>query len=163
MIKSHGKTVVKKDLTKELFSRIKGAKNSYVSIGIHNDAGSYTEGKNPPEVYEVALWNEFGTDRGVPERSFIRSTIDENEGLFQSWRQEMIVNILEKNWTLEKALSAIGFRIQTLVQNKIKSNVPPPNAPSTVAEKARDGVAPNTLIHTGLMLRSVTFKVFLND
>ncbi len=112
---------------------LKKYKEAYVSIGIHEDAGVYP-GQNPPSVVEVALWNEFGTETS-PSRSFIRSTMDEKESLINKWREEMIDNILFKEWTVEKALTAMGFRIQILVQNKIKSNVPPPLKESTAREK----------------------------
>jgi hypothetical protein len=130
---------------------------SYVSVGFHGGAGNYEDGT---DVVEVALWNEFGT-RTSPERSFIRSAIDANLDKINKWREEGLNNMLTKGWTMEKALDMLGFRLQTLIQNKIKSNVPPPNADSTVAQKKRDGVAPNTLIHTELMLRSVTYRVVI--
>lgn len=130
---------------------------SYVSVGFHNTAGQYPDGTN---IVQVAAWNEFGTEHS-PERSFIRSAIDDNAAKLDKWRYEAIQNILENGWTAEKALEMIGFRLQILIQNKIKSNVPPPNAPSTIAQKAADGVAPNTLQWTGLMLRSVTYRVVM--
>jgi hypothetical protein len=144
-----------------LAGRLRGFERAYVSIGVHEGAGHY---ENGPEVAEVALWNEYGTapranHPGTPERSFIRSTIDENDALINSWREEAITKILTGEWGPKKALEAIGFRVQVLIQNKIRSNVPPPNAPSTVEQKRRDGVPPNTLINSGLLLRSVTYRV----
>ena len=139
--------------------RLKQLKGAYVTIGVHEDAGQYTEGSHPPSVVEVALWNEFGTSN-IPERSFLRSAIDGNESLINSWLKEVCQKITFGEITVEKGLEIIGYRTQVLIQNKIKSNVPPPNAPSTVAQKQRDGVAPNTLINTGLLLRSITYKVF---
>lgn len=134
---------------------LKKANGSYVTVGIHEGAGSYSDGE---DVVNVALWNEFGTDT-IPERSFFRSAIDGNEDKINAWREEALVNIIENGWTSEKALEMIGFRIQVLVQNKIQSDVPPPNAKSTTDEKVRKGVAPRTLLDTRLMLRSVTYKV----
>lgn len=162
MIRSAIKTTVKGDEdVKRFLRRAKGraAEGSFVTIGVHEGAGHY-DGDGAPTVVEVALWTEFGT-RSSPERSWLRSTLDENQSLLNQWREEMIGNILYREWTVERALNTIGFRIQVLLQNKIKSNVPPPNAPGTVAEKGRDGVAPVTLIHRGLMLRSVTYQVHL--
>lgn len=152
-------TVKKDDSTnyKALMSRLKGLKKCYVTIGFHDDAGEYDDGTS---VVEVALWNEFGTDK-TPSRSFIRSTIDENMSKINKWREEALENIIYKGWSAQKALEMIGFRIQVLIQNKIKSNVQPANAPSTQAHKAREGVPQRTLIETELMLRSVTYKVVM--
>lgn len=143
-------------MIKEFLKRIRGKENAYVTIGVHEDAGAYPDGTS---VVQVALWNEFGTDN-MPERSFIRSTVDENRSKIEVWRLEMIENIMTKGWTVNKALEAMGFRIQVLIQNKIKSNVPPPNAESTLAGKRRDGVGSSTLIHSGLMLRSIGYRVY---
>jgi hypothetical protein len=143
---------------KELLEKLRKYKTASVTIGIHEDAGQYTDGST--SVAEVALWNEFGT-RNIPERSFLRSAIDDNASKINAWREEAIENIMEKGWTVQKALEMVGLRIQILIQNKIKSNVPPPNAPSTAKAKLKEGQAPSTLIATGLMVRSVTYKVNL--
>ena len=168
LIHSKIQTKVVKDDTPKLKAALKKANGSYVTIGIHEDAGEYEDGTS---VVSVALWNEFGT-QNIPERSFFRSTLEENESKINAWREEAIKNITEKNWPASKALEMIGLRVQILIQNKIKSNVPPPNAPSTIKAKQASGVAPKsgfkkgfegrtgTLINSGLMLRSVTYRVF---
>lgn len=161
LVKPIVKTAVRGQLNvKNLMEMMKKHKNAYVTVGVHQDAGRYTEGSNPPEVAQVALWNEFGTEN-MPERSFFRSALSESESKINSWREEMIVQILEGKMDIKKALESIGFRVQVLIQNKIKSNVPPKLASSTARGKTRDGVAPVTLIDTGLMLRSVTYRVVL--
>jgi hypothetical protein len=166
MIKPKAETKVVKDDSKKIRDAMKKLNGSYVTIGFHQDAGQYEDGTS---VVSVALWNEFGTQHS-PERSFFRSAINDNQTKINEWREEAIRNITEKGWTVKKALEMIGFRIQVLIQNKIKSNVPPPNAPSTIQAKQRAGVSPKsgfkkgfegrtgTLINTGLMLRSVTFR-----
>lgn len=141
---------------KMLVKKIKDAEDAYVTVGVHEDAGSYKDGQS---VVMVALWNEFGTNK-TPERSFLRSTINGNVGLINKWREEVIGNILNKDWTVEKALTALGFRVQILIQNAIKSDIGPPNAAYTVERKRLAGIAPRTLIETGLLLRSIGFKVF---
>lgn len=156
MIKPHVTTKIKgQDKVNRLREILKKTPNAYVSIGVHPDAGNYDDGQS---VIEVALWQEFGTE-DIPSRSFIRSTVDENGAKFNQWREEMIENIVNKGWSVEKALEAIGFRIQVLIQNKIKSNVPPQLADSTAKAKVAKGRAPVTLIDSGLLLRSITFKV----
>jgi len=139
--------------------RIRGA---YVSIGVHENAGQYEDGTS---VVLVALWNEFGTRQDgkvhTPMRSFLRSTIDENQQLIDSWRREAIEKIAKGEFDTVKALEMLGFRIRELVRNKIRSNVPPANKPSTIAAKRREGINPpdHTLMETQLMLRSIEYKV----
>ena len=145
------------DVIRELVKRCKGASEAYVTVGVHEDAGEY-EGDGAPSVVEVALWNEFGT-HSIPSRPFLRTAIDENVAKINAWRVEAARKIVFGGWTVEKGLEMIGFRVQQLIQNKIRSDVPPPNAPSTAADKVRRGVAPNTLMDSTLLLRSVTYKV----
>lgn len=189
MIHSKAKTETKgQDKIERLMEVIRRYPTAHVEIGFFSGAGKY-QGNNPPDVAEVALWNEFGTSTS-PARAFMGPAIDENEGKINRWREEAVNNILDKGWTVQQALEMVGFRMKTLIENKIKSNVPPPNAASTVAGKQRDGLLPksvkvqgiekeyklkgaaavtvlrgrgktNTLIDTGLMLRSVTYKVHL--
>ncbi len=166
-----------KDDWEKYAKAFKNMNKAYVTVGIHEGAGQY-QGKNAPMVFEVALWNEFGTDR-IPARPFMGLAIDGGMGKINAWREEAIDKILNDGWSVQKGLEMLGFRIQVLIQNKIKSNVPPPNAPSTVKAKQKAGVLPKkfkegtdnkgrpysdrtkTLIDTGLMLRSVTYKVFV--
>lgn len=163
MIKTHAVTSDKKTPgldPKDLAKRIAQMKRSYVTIGIHSDAGQY--GDTGVEVYEVALWNEFGTPNAahpIPERSFFRSALNENEGVLNELREQLIQDITEGKVTVKKALEKVGFRVKTLIENKIKSNVPPENAESTKNAKIAAGYGTNTLIASGLLLRSVTYKV----
>jgi hypothetical protein len=176
------------DRVEKLMEIIRKHPHAHVDIGFFSGAGKY-QGDNPPEVVEVALWNEYGTHTS-PARPFVGPVIDENQDKLNRWREEAISNIIEKGWTVEQCLEMIGFRIKTLIENKIRSNVPPPNALSTVGGKQADGLLPKavhvqglekkyrldgdaaaqvlrgrgktkTLINTGLMLRSVTYKVRL--
>jgi hypothetical protein len=167
MIRASAKIIEKKNPNWEKLKKNFSGKGAYVSIGIHEDAGSYSKGEI--SVVEVALFQEFGTTK-IPERSFIRSTVDEHESSINAMREKMIENILTKGWSKEKALEAIGLYVQSLIQNKIKSNVPPPygtglkpNSEARIAslqEQKRKRVGhTSTLRESELLLRSVTFKV----
>jgi hypothetical protein len=156
MIKAHTTTKDSgpkkaQDLVKEL----KKLKTAFVSIGVHEGGKAYKTGES---VVSVALWNEFGTER-IPQRSFIRSTVDEHAPEINEWRAQAIEKIMAGRSTVDHELNAIGNRIQLLIQNKINSNVPPPNAASTRARKKRNKVAPRTLVDTGVLYESITYKV----
>lgn len=165
-----------KDVTLGMAKRLEKLRRSYVTVGVHEDAGKYTGGKNPPSVVEVALWNEFGTST-TPERSFIRSAIDGNEATINRWIASVVDKVAFDEMSVREALEWLGFQTQVLIQNKIKSNVPPPNAASTQRHKAQEGKLPkkfkgasvgkdvsllksHTLIDTELLLRSITYKVY---
>jgi len=156
-----------------LIARLRKDARSFVTIGVHEDAGEYTEGGSPPSVFEVAMWQEFGTEN-IPERAFLRTAIDGNVSLINEWRIEALENVIYRGWTMEKALNMMGFRLQELVRNQIKSDMPPPygtgNSGASVEEIARRQDAKqrkwgrsDTLIASGLMMRSVTYRVHLHD
>lgn len=158
MISAKVKTTYKgQDQYDAFMKRMKKLKGSYVSIGVHEGAGAYDSGI---PVFQVAIWNEFG-NKQIPEHAFFRTALDGHESEINSWREELLKQVMDGKITEQKALASLGFRIQVLIQNQIKSNMPPENAPSTVAAKVRDGVAPETLIWSGLMLRSITFQVVM--
>jgi hypothetical protein len=125
---------------KQLKKELGLIKNCFVTVGIHKDAEPYPNGTS---VVEVAATNEFGTDKAgknknivIPERSFLRSTFDENLDNVKKLRQDNFQKIITFQMTVKKALDQIGFYFANLVKNKIEKFTTPPNAPSTQAAKA---------------------------
>lgn len=135
---------------------------SFTTIGIHEGAGEYPtttpEGKQQEAVsiVQVAFWNEFGTST-APERSFLRSTWDENRRLLERQARKSIDAILAGTSTVEKELDKVGTMIRELVRTKIEKLRSPPNAPGTIAGKP--SVGDNPLIHTRLLKRSIEHRV----
>ena len=140
----------------KLRKEMKKSNGVRVDIGIHDDAGEYKDGEN---VAQVGYWNEFGTET-IPERSWMRSTIDDNMSYLQNLQSDLADKIHSGETSMHKALSVIGFRIQALLQNKIQSNIAPVNAESTLKQKEKEGTGSETLQNTRLLLRSIAFKVF---
>jgi hypothetical protein len=104
----------------------------------------------------VAVANEFGTDT-IPERSYIRSTHDENaKTKWAEYAAELRHQIVAMGMKTDRALGLMGQLIKTSIQAKIRSNIPPPNAPSTIAAK---GGKDKTLINTGQLLNSINYEV----
>lgn len=123
-----------------------------VTVGFHSDAGSHDAGVT---VVELASWHEFGI--GVPERSMIRSWVDENEAEIR----EQVVNIGNgvasgAIATKQQALNLFGVWAQGDIQVRITEGIAPGLADSTLKKKG-DKTTP--LIFTGQLLSSVTFKV----
>lgn len=109
------------------------------------------------ELITYASANEFGTRDGhVPERSFMRSTVDEQRTSY-SGVLASVLRVADSVSALERGLGRLGLRGVRDVQRKITSNVPPPNAPSTVRRKGSTG----TLRDTGRLRQSIDFEVTL--
>jgi len=154
-------TIKEKDIGwKKFRNEMKKVKGSFVTIGVHNDAGQYAD--SDVTAAEVALWNEFGTDRkpkGIPQRSFLRSTYDERLNDLNILRGRALDKISKGEMSVKDALENIGQFLANMVMKKIQSNIPPENAPSTIEAKEREGVTPiRTLYHTGLLERSIGYK-----
>ncbi len=119
-----------------------------LKVGIFEDATN--DGKS---IAEYAHTNEFGglTLNGaiIPSRSFMRSTYEEKNG----WKEEIeaVYNEVLQGNSVENAVGRLGEKVTNDIKEKISNNVPPPNAPSTIAKKRSS----KTLIDTGKMRQAV--------
>lgn len=132
-----------------------------VRVGILQDAGKAMErtetGQTVPSdatVAEVAFFNEFGT-KTSPERSFIRSTADENRALFSKFIKQQMHEVFAGTRTVQAALERTGLLAQGKVRKKMRDLKAPPNAPATIEAKGSS----NPLIDTSHMLKKVDFEV----
>jgi hypothetical protein len=148
----------------KMMKEVKALKGSSVVVGVLATAEPYPNGAT---VAQVAFWNEFGAAHSgfghTPERSFFRSTFNEQKAALQSLRIKLLNRILSGEFTAFKALDNIGWFYRDKIQAKIRSDIPPPNSPYTLALKKHAGVAPTTLIMTGHMLRSMEYQVRMAD
>jgi hypothetical protein len=110
--------------------------------------------KEPPDVLDIALWNELGTSRGIPARPFIRQTYDKNKATFDN-SLKTAAQMVAGGQTAKQALSTLGNQAVGLMQAEIVDGGFAPNAPRTL--EAKDSDVP--LIDTGHMRQSVHFVV----
>lgn len=126
-----------------------GKSHPEVFVGIRAEAGA--------ELVTIAAVNEFGSADGhVPERSFLRSTVDENHKKYGDLLQTAVERGIDKGTTaLRRELGRVGAVAAGDVQRKIRDLKDPPNAPSTIAAKGSD----NPLVDTGRLRQSIDWKV----
>lgn len=122
------------------------AKAVTVSVGIRGAENS--------DLAEYAAANEFGTDT-IPERSFLRTTVDENEARYAEVISRGVRKVVDGRSTFRVEFGKIGERVVRDVQRKIRAIKDPPNAPATVARKGVN----NPLIDTGRMRQSIDYVV----
>lgn len=137
--------------------------NSVVTVGVHEDAGKYSEGNNPPSVAEVAFFNHFGT-KDIPARPFISQAIDVNRYKFNQLQDQLLNQVIEGRLLVIQALKKLGKRIEIAVVNTIDeaNNWAVPNAQSTADQKNKPGGGlrgATPLIRSGLLKRSITSRV----
>lgn len=128
--------------------------NSVLEVGVFGDQDS--------DMVIYAATNEFGTNRAgrhrnvtIPERSYIRSALDENEGIINKFITSELMKVLEGKNDENIFYNRIGLFIQKLIQEKILSNIPPGNAQSTIDRKGSS----RTLIDQGRLLQSITYRI----
>lgn len=124
------------------------ANEPFVKVGVLGKSGS--------ELATYAGANEFGTRDGrIPERSFIRSTMDQNRfALFQQ-ANRYLNQIASGSMDLKTALGLLGEFIRGQIVSKITTLQDPPNAPSTIARKG----SANPLIDEGRMRQAIAWEV----
>lgn len=116
-----------------------------------------------PTMVELAAMHEFGA--GVPERSFLRSTFDLHVGEYKTilkreLKRDIELAITQKRPVLRAADSRGMKRVALKMEGDVKKRIgtrqiPPPNAPSTIAQKGSD----TPLIDTGKLRQSITSAV----
>jgi len=139
----------------EILTEVDNIKGAFVEIGVQDTGETYDDAITT--VAEVAFFNEFGTST-IPERSFIRSTIDENRSELDQLTFRLLDQIIANKLDTKKALDKLGFKIQQLIRKKILDLNDPANAPSTIARKGFN----NPLVDSRRLWRSIAFEANMN-
>lgn len=128
-----------------------------ISAGMHGELSvGFMSGATYPDgtpVSAVAFWNEFGVPgHNQPARPFFRGMIEKES---PSWPKEIAEAARTTNYDGKKVLELMGQEIAGKLTESINDFSGAPLSPSTVAKKGFD----KQLVDTGLMVKSVTFKV----
>lgn len=124
------------------------ASEPFVKVGVLGKSGS--------ELATYAGANEFGTRDGrIPERSFIRSVMDENRFTLFQQANRYLNQISAGSMDPKTALGLLGEFIRGQIVSKITTLQDPPNAPSTIARKG----SANPLIDEGRLRQSIAWEV----
>lgn len=134
-----------------------------VVVGIRQEKGAVSDGDTAATVAEYATDNEFGSEsRRVPERSFLRSTIDERRDAYTKSLERAVEAGIDAaiaggdgTAAVERALGLLGMEAAGDVQATIRDLREPPNSPVTIARKGSS----NPLIDTGRMRASIDSEV----
>lgn len=103
------------------------------------------------DIAEYAAANEYGTST-IPERSFIRSTLDAHQDDIYNRIGSEYDNVLAGRKSAAAAINDVGDYLTQLVQQKVRSGPFTPNAQSTIEAKGSS----KPLIDSGDMLRAIT-------
>lgn len=142
-----------------------------VYVGILQDKGGEVAEDGGITLAGYAAVNEFGSSDGrVPERSFLRSTVDDYQAKYEAALGDAVGDAIDAMVrstgtgaglaSLDRSLGRLGVMVQRDVQDRIREggSPPTPNAPITLARKYP---ATHPLIHTGRMRQAISFQVDL--
>jgi len=128
------------------------AKTLEVAVGIL-EGSKNGEGAS---IAEYATYNEFGTDK-IPERPFMRTAFDESKAKISQDMNREGKRMAMGQSTAQKALTIIGQRHASRIQNVITGrDFLPKLAQSTIDAKKGSH---KTLIDTGAMVNAVQISV----
>jgi hypothetical protein len=141
---------------KQLLVNVRSAQGA-VRVGV--DDAPHNDGRGQ-SVSDIAMRHEFGL--GVPERSFLRSWVDENQtGIKKSLGYWVKRTLLGKDLAWRDALGKFGEYAVKGVQKKILTNIPPDLAESTVKRKQLTAVREPelALVNTGQLYDSIIYEL----
>lgn len=137
-----------------LIQRIRGLDGIEGTVGIQGAEASQVREGGTTNL-KIAQVHEFGApNANIPQRSFLRSTFDENERKYERELERGAGSVVDG-----KSAVAAVLRVTEIaradVLDKINSNIPPPLSDATIARKG-DALA---LVDTGQLFNSITAKV----
>lgn len=115
----------------------------------------FPAGKSSTDIVNRAVWNHYGTSRGIPARPFLLNAIRKNRRKYLEAMKTAGAKILRGEASLDQTMRKLGIMAQGDIQDEITNLRTPPNAPSTIAAKGSS----NPLIDTGEMRSKVTWEV----
>lgn len=134
---------------------LKKLKKYALRVGVFSDEVN-TKEKTTAYVADYAINNEYGDDH-VPERSFMRSTMDEKREEWSGLFIDVLEGATEGKENIEKEIYKIGAIARRDIINKIDSNINPPNSPSTLKKKGKR--KNKTLIDHGVLRSSIEARI----
>ena len=137
---------------KELGRALK--RDGFVEVGYFANKEKHPESQT--DLAQIAIQNEFGTST-IPERSFMRSSVDENNDKIMKYAAEERLRVADGKQSFDKFLNKTGLYVKAIIQKKITlaGAWAVPNAPSTVDAK---GGRQTPLVDTSFMLKNIDFK-----
>lgn len=135
---------------KKLRSMLRDRKAEYVDVGVMSEHDMRSDDVGN---LMLALVHEFGL--GVPERSFIRDTIDQNTSKYISFIKALAGQVVIGRISKKTALTLLGAKVEADMKKLIRSGIEPALDPVTVARKGSS----TPLIDTGQLVSSLDYEV----
>lgn len=126
----------------------------HVEIGVRGEDGSRNAGGI--SNVQIATIHEFGApEANIPERSFIRSTVDTHIAVYAKLTKTLSRKVYTLKMPLPIALGLLGVKVAADMQRQIRNGISPALKQATVDRKGSS----KPLIDTGQLVQAITSKV----
>ena len=144
---------------KAILKAVFGMKRNRPSVAVGITAANGASSQDGVTALDKGIWNEFGTQKRsggwhVPPRSFVRAWFDENRAQAHRKLAGLMRQVLAGKIDEEKAFDRFGVWCTASMKDRIKRQVPPPNAESTVDRKGSS----TPLIDTGHLRSAISYE-----
>ena len=137
---------------KQIVASMREAKGSFVDIGLFGG----DRNKEGTEIVTYGAANEFGVpSKNIPERSFIRHTVDKGRRSIDNRIEGLAKDIIDRRRSVKDALDVLGEDVRTRIVDRISTIRTPPLSPKTIERKKSS----KPLIDTGAMREAIRHKV----
>ena len=152
-----GETKVNDTRLRAFMKRIKPMqKGIYVTVGVQGTEAEAAHDESGTPMSTIAAVHEFGSmDGRIPERSYLRSTYDENRRKYEQMILQGAQNSTKGKETPKQAAFKTGETMRADVIKRIKAGIPPELSQRTIDKKGSSV----PLIDTGQLVASITTVV----
>jgi len=133
------------------------AKNPLVvDVGILGQEATESHGDDGLNNVKLGTFHEFGgSNNRPPERSFLRSTMENKAQGYMNLLQKKAKRFYESGMSVKDFLGLVGQRVSADVKITIKKKIPPPLTDATIERKGSSV----PLVDTGQLINSITYVV----
>jgi hypothetical protein len=129
-----------------------------IDLGVQGKEATMSHPNSTETIGAIAAMHELGL--GVPERSFIRSWIDDNEKMLSADAAAALQSVIAGKESRNKAFSRITTKwVNAMRKNIADGNIRPPLAATTIARKGHSV----PLLESGTVLNAITGKITLRQ
>lgn len=140
---------------REITERAKQLNNISLNVGIPSDKNEREKSVEVTNA-ELGIIHEFGVpERGIPERSFMRSTASEEANNLGRLANIQIAECLKGETSSYDAFATIGAYLQGKIVEKITDGNFEENTKETIKRKKSS----KPLIDTGQLRASITYEI----
>jgi hypothetical protein len=147
-----------------LAKEVQAQRGGYVTVGVQGaGAAARHRGAKDLTVVQIATIHEFGAtvrmpdghEIEIPERSFLRATVDEHRAELTRTAAACGRAMLLGKLARKQALGLLGEKAIALIKKRIADGIAPANSPITIARKKSS----KPLIDQGQLRGSITYEV----